>query len=113
MIRPAPPDHVGDPVESPSVVNVPNGLTVLRLLLVPVFAWLLLRDGGVRVTGWTAGDFAAWIFSDPAIPNLPARVLVFDSRTRLPITITSHSASAKSRAARKATYGGRGSLHHL
>ncbi len=46
MIRPALPDHVGDPVSSPSVVNVPNGLTVLRLLLVPVFAWLLLRDGG-------------------------------------------------------------------
>jgi CDP-diacylglycerol--glycerol-3-phosphate 3-phosphatidyltransferase len=46
VIRPALPDHVGDPVQSPSVVNVPNGLTVLRLLLVPVFAWLLLRDGG-------------------------------------------------------------------
>jgi CDP-diacylglycerol--glycerol-3-phosphate 3-phosphatidyltransferase len=46
VIRPAPPDHVGDPVSSPSVVNVPNGLTVLRLLLVPVFAWLLLREGG-------------------------------------------------------------------
>ena len=27
-------------------VNLPNALTVLRLLLVPVFAWLLLRDGG-------------------------------------------------------------------
>jgi len=50
VIRPAPPDHVGDPVESPSVVNVPNGLTVLRLLLVPVFAWLLLRDGGDDTT---------------------------------------------------------------
>jgi CDP-diacylglycerol--glycerol-3-phosphate 3-phosphatidyltransferase len=46
VIRPALPDHVGDPISSPSVVNVPNGLTVLRLLLVPVFAWLLLRDGG-------------------------------------------------------------------
>jgi len=30
---------------------------------------------GVQVTGWTAGDFAAWNFSDPAIPNLPPRVL--------------------------------------
>jgi hypothetical protein len=45
--------------------------------------------------------------------NLAARVLVFDNLTRLPITITSHSASAKSTAARKATYAGRGSLHHL
>jgi uncharacterized lipoprotein YddW (UPF0748 family) len=30
---------------------------------------------GVRVTGWTAGDFAAWAFSDPAVPGLPTRVL--------------------------------------
>jgi len=30
---------------------------------------------GVQVTGWTAGDFAAWNFSDPAIPALPKRVL--------------------------------------
>lgn len=26
--------------------NVPNALTALRILLVPVFGWLLLRDGG-------------------------------------------------------------------
>ena len=26
--------------------NLPNGLTVLRLLLVPLMGWLLLRDGG-------------------------------------------------------------------
>jgi CDP-diacylglycerol--glycerol-3-phosphate 3-phosphatidyltransferase len=56
VIRPALPDHVGDPISSPSVVNVPNGLTVLRLLLVPVFAWLLLRDGGDESTSriWAA-----------------------------------------------------------
>ncbi len=30
----------------PSAVNLPNALTTLRLLLVPVFGWLLLRDGG-------------------------------------------------------------------
>ena len=29
---------------------------------------------GVQVTGWLPGDFAAWAFADPAIPNLPARV---------------------------------------
>ncbi len=46
VIRPAPPDHVGDPVQSPSALNVPNALTLLRLALVPVFAWLLLRQGG-------------------------------------------------------------------
>jgi CDP-diacylglycerol--glycerol-3-phosphate 3-phosphatidyltransferase len=45
-MRPRPPDHVGDPVRSTAVLNLPNALTVLRLLVVPVFAWLLLREGG-------------------------------------------------------------------
>ena len=59
MIRPALPDHVGDPVSSPSVVNVPNGLTMMRLLLVPVFAWLLLREGGDEASSrvWAAAVF--------------------------------------------------------
>lgn len=30
---------------------------------------------GVKNPVWTPGDFAAWVFSDPSIPNLPARVL--------------------------------------
>jgi CDP-diacylglycerol--glycerol-3-phosphate 3-phosphatidyltransferase len=30
----------------PSAWNLPNALTVLRLLLVPLFVWLLLRDEG-------------------------------------------------------------------
>ena len=66
MIRPAPPDHVGDPVESPSVVNVPNALTILRLLLVPVFAWLLLRDSGDDTTSrvWSAAVFVAASLTD-------------------------------------------------
>jgi CDP-diacylglycerol--glycerol-3-phosphate 3-phosphatidyltransferase len=56
VIKPAPPDHVGDPVQSPSALNLPNALTVLRLLLVPVFAWLLLREGGDDATSrvWAA-----------------------------------------------------------
>jgi uncharacterized lipoprotein YddW (UPF0748 family) len=29
---------------------------------------------GVQVIGWTRGDYAAWVFSDPSLPNLPARV---------------------------------------
>jgi len=29
---------------------------------------------GVKVTGWAQGDFAAWSFADPAIPQLPPRV---------------------------------------
>jgi len=29
---------------------------------------------GIKATGWAQGDFAAWSFADPAIPELPARV---------------------------------------
>ena len=29
------------------LLNIPNALTVLRLILVPVFIWLMLRQGGV------------------------------------------------------------------
>jgi CDP-diacylglycerol--glycerol-3-phosphate 3-phosphatidyltransferase len=49
-VKPPPLDHVADPVQSPSAVNLPNALTLLRLLLVPVFAWLLLREGGDDTT---------------------------------------------------------------
>ena len=45
--------------------NVPNALTALRILLVPVFAWALLAHP--QHTGWriaTAAIFAAAIFTD-------------------------------------------------
>ena len=46
MSEPAPSGHVGDQALSPSIRNIPNALTILRLFLVPVFIWLLVRDGG-------------------------------------------------------------------
>ena len=49
-MKPARADHVGDPVNSASAVNLPNALTVVRLALVPVFAWLLLRDDGTSTS---------------------------------------------------------------
>ena len=66
MIKPPPPDHVGDPVQAPSRLNLPNTLTVLRLVLVPVFAWLLLRDGGDDSSSriWSAVVFLALSFTD-------------------------------------------------
>ncbi len=36
--------------EAPSPWNVANAVTVLRILLVPVFAWALLAEGGESVT---------------------------------------------------------------
>ena len=65
-MRPAVPDHAGDPAQAPSRLNVPNALTVLRLLLVPVFAWLLLRDGGDDTASriWSAVVFMVASFTD-------------------------------------------------
>lgn len=54
--RPSPADR-SSPVASmaPSAWNVANGLTILRLLLVPVFGWLLLSgDGQDASSRWWA-----------------------------------------------------------
>ncbi|MGZ0146559.1 CDP-diacylglycerol--glycerol-3-phosphate 3-phosphatidyltransferase [Kribbella sp. WER1] len=53
MTNPPPnsaPRATGGQLHAPSAWNLPNALTVLRLVLVPLFVWLLLRDGG-HVTG--------------------------------------------------------------
>jgi len=44
---------------SVSVYNVANLLTLIRILLVPVFAWLLLSDG----TGWRIAAFAVFVLA--------------------------------------------------
>ena len=49
-------DPIGDPPDHVSAWNIANALTVLRLVLVPVFVWALFVDGGHdtfwRVTAW-------------------------------------------------------------
>lgn len=56
------PDHAGDPVGTRRVLTWPNGLTALRLLLVPVLAFLLFgaqaQDASMR---WTA--FAVFLIA--------------------------------------------------
>ena len=76
MIKPPPPDHVGDPVQSPSAVNLPNALTLLRLLLVPVFVWLLLREGGDDPTSrfWAAAVFLVASLTDLVDGELARRM---------------------------------------
>ena len=46
--------------------NVPNALTVLRILMVPIFGWLLLADGGQNVTLrlWAIGVFLLAMLTD-------------------------------------------------
>ena len=48
------PDPAAVPATTARVVNIANGLTLLRLLLVPVFVALLFADGG-HATGWRGG----------------------------------------------------------
>lgn len=51
---------------TPSNFNLPNVLTVARILMVPVFAWLLWHDQGTSMSWrWAAfGVFALAIFTD-------------------------------------------------
>jgi CDP-diacylglycerol--glycerol-3-phosphate 3-phosphatidyltransferase len=61
-------DPVAAPPSDAPVLNIANLLTLLRLLLVPVFAWCLLTDGGHnprwRVIAWVV--FAVASITDPA-----------------------------------------------
>ncbi|GAB3323084.1 CDP-diacylglycerol--glycerol-3-phosphate 3-phosphatidyltransferase [Geodermatophilus aquaeductus] len=61
-----PTDPAATPPSSARLVNVPNALTLLRLAVVPVFAVLLLSDGGMdddrRV--WATVFFALAIITD-------------------------------------------------
>jgi CDP-diacylglycerol--glycerol-3-phosphate 3-phosphatidyltransferase len=54
------------PQPTARLVNLPNALTVLRLAAVPVFAVLLLREGGQDDAGrwWAALAFALAILTD-------------------------------------------------
>lgn len=51
---------------APSAWNIANALTVLRLLLVPVFGWLLLWGGGhdAATRWWAFGVFAVAMVTD-------------------------------------------------
>ena len=56
------PDHAGDPVGTRKVLTWPNGLTALRLLLVPVLAWLLFGNQAQdSTTRWMA--FGVFLFA--------------------------------------------------
>ena len=57
------PDPMTEPVSTPtpSPWNIANALTVTRILLVPVYGWLLLLDGGDRpAMRWTAAAVFAF-----------------------------------------------------
>lgn len=53
-------DPATQPAQTARVVNVANGLTLLRLLIVPVFVALLLADGG-HSEGWRVWACVAFV----------------------------------------------------
>jgi len=57
--RGLPADPAAQPAQTAHVVNVANGLTLLRLLLVPVFVVLLFADGG-HSPWWRTWAFVAF-----------------------------------------------------
>ena len=66
---------------APSNWNLPNALTVLRILGVPVFLWLLLQDGGNDAgwRWWAFGVFALLMITDKIDGDLArSRNLVTD-----------------------------------
>lgn len=50
-------NHAGEPAAAPSNFNLPNVLTSLRIILVPLFAWLVLRADHQHLP-WMWGAFA-------------------------------------------------------
>jgi CDP-diacylglycerol--glycerol-3-phosphate 3-phosphatidyltransferase len=66
-VKPPEPDPIAAPAHPVSNINIANGLTVLRLVLVPVFAVLLFHDDGHQ-TWWR---IAAWaVFAIAAVTDL-------------------------------------------
>jgi CDP-diacylglycerol---glycerol-3-phosphate 3-phosphatidyltransferase len=49
-----------EPEAPPSNWNLPNGLTLLRILMVPLFGWLLLAEGGDEPV-WRVVAFAVFL----------------------------------------------------
>ena len=66
-MRPPIPDRAADPVSDAPVVNVPNALTLLRVVCVPLLAWLLWLDGGQL---GPARDAAAAVFVLASLTDL-------------------------------------------
>jgi CDP-diacylglycerol--glycerol-3-phosphate 3-phosphatidyltransferase len=60
------PDPAATPPQTARLVNLPNALTVLRLAVVPVFAYLLLADDGLDDAGryWATLVFGLAIITD-------------------------------------------------
>ena len=78
------PDPMADPPSPSRLWNLPNALTMLRLLLVPLFGYLLLLDSGQSDTArwWAAVVFVVASLTDLADGAI-ARARAISSSERL------------------------------
>jgi CDP-diacylglycerol---glycerol-3-phosphate 3-phosphatidyltransferase len=69
------PDHAGDPVGAARWATLPNLLTLIRLLLVPVLAVLLLADDGAdaALRWWATAVFVVAALTDLADGEIARR----------------------------------------
>ena len=70
-------DPAAQPAQTARVVNIANGLTLLRLLLVPVFVVLFFIDGG-HSSGWRIWAFVT--FAVATITDLVASRIAAEAR---------------------------------
>jgi len=54
VTSPLTPDHLGDPNNEVPVLNIPNLLTVARLIMVPVFGYLVLAIEQTEAVQWAS-----------------------------------------------------------
>lgn len=66
MTIPPTPDHIGDPNNEVPILNIPNMLTVARLLMVPVFGYLVLASDQTNAVQWAS----ATVFLVAALTDL-------------------------------------------
>jgi len=66
MTHPPVPDHLGDPSNEVPLLNIPNVLTVARLLMVPIFGYLVLAIEQTDSVQWAS----AMVFLIAALTDL-------------------------------------------
>ncbi|MGA0003743.1 MAG: CDP-diacylglycerol--glycerol-3-phosphate 3-phosphatidyltransferase [Candidatus Nanopelagicales bacterium] len=66
MTHPPVPDHLGDPSNEVPLLNIPNGLTVARLFMVPIFGYLVLAIEQTDSVQWAS----AMVFLIAALTDL-------------------------------------------
>ena len=74
----------------PSNLNVPNILTSIRILAIPLFAWLVLRSEGQHMSWmlWSLGCFVALMITDKLDGDIATALICLNINGSLPVWVT-------------------------